>query len=75
MDPLAHSFLGAALARTRLGRGTTLAMPVAVMAANIADLDVFSHVGGSDGALWFRRGWTHGPLGFAVLAFRTFGRC
>jgi inner membrane protein len=67
MDPLAHTLLGAALARTRLGRDRPLALPTLVVAANVADLDVAAYFWSSDAALGFRRGLTHGPLGLAVL--------
>ena len=67
MDPLAHTLLGAALAKTRLGSHTPLAMPTLVLAANVADLDVAAYFWGGDAALAFRRGLTHGPLGLALL--------
>ncbi|MEE2778146.1 MAG: metal-dependent hydrolase [Acidobacteriota bacterium] len=67
MDPLAHGLFGAAFARTRAGRETSMALPVAILAANVPDLDVFAYVRGGDFALWFRRGWTHGPLGLLLL--------
>jgi inner membrane protein len=67
MDPLAHTLLGAALARTRLGRDQPLAMPTLVLAANIPDLDVVAYFWSSDAALAFRRGPTHGPIGLAIL--------
>ena len=67
MDPLTHSLLGAAMASTRWCRHTPLALPTLVLAANGPDVDVFSYVAGSDVALGFRRGWTHGPIGLAVL--------
>ena len=67
MDPLAHTLLGAALARTKLGRERPLAMPVLVLAANAPDIDVIAYFWSSDTALAFRRGPTHGPIGLAVL--------
>ena len=67
MDPLAHSLLGAALARTRLGRDRPLAMPVLVIAANAPDIDIVAYFWSSDAALGFRRGLTHGPIGLAIL--------
>ena len=67
MDPLAHTLLGAALAKTRLGRSTPLAMPTLVLAANVPDVDVAAYFWSSDAALAFRRGLTHGPLGLALL--------
>jgi inner membrane protein len=67
VDPLAHTLLGATLARTRLGRNRPLAMPVLVLASNAPDLDVIAYFWSSDTALAFRRGPTHGPLGLAIL--------
>ena len=67
MDPLAHTLLGAALARTRLGRDRPLALPTLVLAANIAAIDVVAYFWSSDSALAFRRGPTHGPIGLALL--------
>ena len=68
MDPLAHTLVGAALARTRMldpdqpYRATTL-----VIAANLPDIDVVAYFAGSDAALLHRRGITHGPIGLVVL--------
>ena len=67
MDPIAHSLLGAALAKTRLGRDRPLALPTLVLAANVADVDVAAYFWSSDAARAFRRGITHGPLGLALL--------
>ena len=67
MDPLTHSLLGAAMASTRSCRRIPLALPTLVLAANGPDVDVFSYFVGSDTALGFRRGWTHGPIGLVVL--------
>ncbi len=67
MDPLTHTLVGAALAATRLGQRTTLATPALVIGANLPDLDVLSYVHGSDAALGFRRGWTHGVPALIVL--------
>jgi inner membrane protein len=67
MDPIAHTLLGAAMARTRLGRDRPLAMPVLVLASNAPDIDVVAYFWSSDVALAFRRGLTHGPLGLALL--------
>ena len=67
MDPLAHTLVGAALARTRLARGVPYATTTLVAAANLPDVDVLANVFGSDAALAFRRGPTHGPLGWLLL--------
>jgi inner membrane protein len=67
VDPLTHTLVGTALARTRLGRTTGLAGTALALGANLPDVDVLSFVHGSDGALDFRRGWTHGPAGLVFL--------
>ena len=53
MDPIAHTLLGAALARTKLGRDRPLAMPVLVLASNAPDIDVVAYFWSSDVALAF----------------------
>lgn len=67
MDPLAHTLVGAALARTRLARAVPFATTTLVAAANLPDVDVLAYVVGEDAALGFRRGPTHGPLGLLLL--------
>lgn len=74
MDPLTHTFAGAALARTSLGRvgrergvSAGIAAATLVIGANLPDADVVCYFVGSDFALAHRRGWTHGVLAMAVL--------
>lgn len=67
MDPITHTFVGQSLARTRWARDVPYAGAALVIGANAPDIDVFSFFGGSDFALGFRRGWTHGPLASFVL--------
>jgi inner membrane protein len=67
MDPLTHTLTGAALARTRWATGVPYAGWTLVLAANLPDIDVAAYAGGSDVALWWRRGLTHGPLGLLFL--------
>ena len=67
MDPLTHSLFGGAAAAAGLGRRTALGAATLVIAANLPDLDVFAYSQGSDAALWWRRGWTHGVLAMVVL--------
>ena len=67
MDPLTHSLFGAALARTRVAKDVAFATPILVLSSNLPDVDVGSYAWSSDAALAFRRSWTHGPLGLAVL--------
>lgn len=67
MDPLTHTLVGAALARTRPVRGLRFAAAASIIAANLPDIDVFSAFHGPDFSLCVRRGWTHGPLAILVL--------
>ncbi len=67
MDPLTHTLVGANLAATRLGRAGRLAPAALVIGANLPDIDVLSYAWGSDAALGFRRGWTHGIPALVVL--------
>jgi inner membrane protein len=67
MDPLAHTLVGAALGRTRLGRGVPYATVTLALAANAPDVDAFVYFAGEDAGLHWRRGWSHGPIGLVVL--------
>ena len=67
MDPIAHTLVGASLARTRLGRLSALAAPTLILGANAPDLDAVTMFIDRDLSLGFRRGWTHGVLALAVL--------
>ena len=67
MDPIAHTLVGASLARTPLGRLTALATPTLILGANAPDLDAVTMFIDRDLSLGFRRGWTHGVLALAVL--------
>ncbi len=67
MDPLTHTLLGANLAVTAPARRVRLAGPALVVGANLPDVDVLSYLAGSDFALGFRRGWTHGWPALVVL--------
>ncbi|MEO1370347.1 MAG: metal-dependent hydrolase, partial [Acidobacteriota bacterium] len=69
MDPLTHTFLGGALAESGLKRRSALATATLMLGANWPDVDVISYAWGSDAALGFRRGWTHGVLAMAVWPF------
>ena len=74
MDPIAHTFAGAALAAAGLRRRTPLATAALVLGANAPDIDALSYVvAGSFESLAFRRGWTHGVLALAVLPFLLTG--
>lgn len=69
MDNLCHSLVGAALSRAGLNRRTALATSTLVIGANLPDVDVLAYFWGSDTALGFRRGWTHGVLALALWPF------
>jgi inner membrane protein len=73
MDPIAHSFTGAALAAAGLRRATPLAGAALVIGANIPDIDVFSGAFGAYAPMAFRRGWTHGVLAIALWPFLLAG--
>jgi inner membrane protein len=73
VDPIAHTFLGAALAGTGLRRVTPLATAALVIGANAPDIDVLASFAGSYAALALRRGWTHGVLAIVVLPFVVTG--
>ena len=59
--------MGAALARSGLGKRTALATATLLIGANLPDLDIVASLDGPAGDLAFRRGSTHGILALAVL--------
>ena len=63
LDNLTHTLLGAALARTRLGRSSQLATGLLLLGVNLPDLDVLAGLGGRASYLEHHRGVTHGVLG------------
>jgi inner membrane protein len=67
MDNLCHTLAGAALAEAGLRRRTPLAVPTLLIGANLPDLDALAYLRDPLFALSFRRGWTHGVVGMAVL--------
>lgn len=69
MDPITHTLVGASLAQTGLKNRTALGTATLVIGANLPDVDVLAYFWGSETALWFRRGLTHGVLALAVLPF------
>ena len=60
MDPIAHTFLGAALAQTPLRKRTACAPAALILGANLPDIDGIAMLVDPDTALLLRRGWTHG---------------
>lgn len=73
MDPIAHTFTGAALAAAGLRRVTPLATAALLIGANIPDVDVVTNFAGDFANLALRRGWTHGILAMAVWPFAITG--
>jgi inner membrane protein len=65
MDNISHTLVGAALGQAGLKKRTGLGMATLMIAANIPDLDGLAMF--TEHALTFRRGWTHGPVGLALL--------
>lgn len=69
MDNLCHTLVGAALGEADLKKRTALAMPALLIGANLPDVDVLAYFWGSDFALGFRRGWTHGVPALVLWPF------
>lgn len=61
--------MGAALARSGLGRRTALGTATLLIGANLPDIDVLAYLDGPAADLAFRRGWTHGLPALVVLPF------
>ncbi|MGA7684295.1 MAG: metal-dependent hydrolase [Terriglobales bacterium] len=68
MEPVTHFLFGANMSRAGLNRKTALATATLTLAAEAADLDVFSRFGGSAFALNHHRGFTHSFLGIPIVA-------
>lgn len=69
MDPLAHSFAGAALAATGLRRATPLATAALLIGVNAPDIDAITMFMDDYVSLQHRRGWSHGVLAWVILPF------
>lgn len=67
MDPIAHTLVGAALAETGLKKRSRYATATLLIGANLPDIDALATLWGSDAALYFRRGWSHGVLALWLL--------
>ncbi|UCC70985.1 MAG: metal-dependent hydrolase [Gemmatimonadota bacterium] len=67
MDPVTHTLVGATLAQTGFKRRTALGAATLVVGAVLPDIDVLAYFWGSETAVWFRRGLTHGVLALIVL--------
>ena len=66
MDNLAHTLAGAALGQAGLKKKTGLGMATLMIAANLPDIDGVTMFM-ERGSLYFRRGWTHGPIALVLL--------
>ena len=72
MDPVCHSLAGLTMGQAGLGRRTPLALPTLVLAANAPDIDVITMFT-TDVWMYYRRGWTHGPIAMVVLPIAVTG--
>jgi inner membrane protein len=61
--------VGAALARSGLGKRTALGASALVIGANLPDIDALAYFAGPAADLEWRRGWSHGVLALTVLPF------
>src|SRR5689334_17526144 len=66
MDNVCHTLVGAAMAEAGLKKYSAHATAALMVAANIPDLDVLVFATDTP-AIEFRRGWTHGVVGQALL--------
>ena len=66
MDNLCHTLVGAAFGEAGLKRRTALGNATLMIASNLPDLDVLVFATDTP-SVSFRRGWTHGILGQALL--------
>jgi inner membrane protein len=73
IDPICHTLVGAALARSGLGKRTALGTATLVIGANLPDIDVLAYLDGPAADLAFRRGVTHGIPALLVLPFALTG--
>lgn len=68
MDTLTHTLTGILLARAGLNRLAPRATALAIVAANIPDIDVVASLGGSLNYLAQHRGFTHAPFWLPLMA-------
>ena len=66
MDNVCHTLVGAAMAEAGLKKHTPYGSAVLMIAANIPDVDVLVFATDTP-SIEFRRGWTHGVVGQALL--------
>ncbi len=73
MDPIAHTLVGAALAKSGLEKRSRYAGIALIVGANLPDIDGVTYFVSGDLGLYFRRGWTHGLPAIAVWPFLLAG--
>ena len=66
MDPVCHTLTGLVMGHAGLKRRTPLALVTLALAANAPDIDI-GVTATSTLAVYFRRGWTHGPPAMLLL--------
>src|SRR6185295_5202383 len=66
MDNVCHTLVGAAMAEAGLKKYSAYASVTLMIAANLPDVDVLVFATDTPG-IEFRRGWTHGVVGQALL--------
>lgn len=66
MDNLCHTLVGAAIGETGLKQRTAYGNAALMIGANLPDVDALVFLTGAS-SVAFRRGWTHGPIGQALL--------
>jgi inner membrane protein len=72
MDPVCHSLAGLTMGQAGLRRRTPLALTTLVLGANAPDIDVVTMFT-TDLWMYYRRGWTHGPLAMVALPLGVTG--
>ncbi|HJS75553.1 MAG TPA: metal-dependent hydrolase [Vicinamibacteria bacterium] len=73
MDPIAHTLVGASLAKSGLEKRSRYAAAALILGANLPDVDGLTYLVGGDLGLFFRRGWTHGVPAIAIWPFLLAG--
>lgn len=73
MDPIAHTFTGAALAAAGLHKVAPAATAALLIGANVPDIDVLANFAGDFRSLELRRGWSHGVLALVLWPFVVTG--
>ncbi len=73
MEPLTHTLVGALAGEAGLKHRTPLAMAALVTGSILPDVEGVCYLAGSDVALQYRRGWTHGVAAMAVLPLALTG--